>query len=118
MRFSFCNDVSSIHSFIQAIFCSASSSPLLLRGAPDKARILYRSFTPGNCERRTCPRSLRGGQSGIRTHDPSDERRRSTNEPPCSHNVISLTSRSVYCRAEDGACSVDEEQSCNSRDGR
>ena len=34
------------HSFIQAISInSASSSPLLLRGAPDTARILCRSFT-------------------------------------------------------------------------
>src|SRR6218665_2087838 len=35
----------SIHSFNQA-FCSASSSPLLLRGAPYTARTLCRSFTP------------------------------------------------------------------------
>src|SRR6218665_410846 len=33
-------------SFIQANFYSASSSPLLLRGAPDTAGILCRSFTP------------------------------------------------------------------------
>src|SRR6218665_2734749 len=32
-----------IHSFY---FCSASSSPLLLRGAPSTARILCGSFTP------------------------------------------------------------------------
>src|SRR6218665_325378 len=46
-------------------FCSASSSPLLLRSAPDAARILCRSFTPKTHrqlgELRTCPRSLRGG---------------------------------------------------------
>src|SRR6218665_2284775 len=36
-----------IHSFIHSrYFYSASSSPLLLRGAPDRARILCRSFTP------------------------------------------------------------------------
>jgi len=35
-----------IHSFIQTIFYRASSSPLLLRIAPDAARILCRSFTP------------------------------------------------------------------------
>ena len=36
-----------IHSFIHTgYFYSASSSPLLLRGAPDTARILCRSFTP------------------------------------------------------------------------
>src|SRR6218665_4149257 len=35
-----------IHSFIHsAYFYSASSSPLLLRGDPDTARILCRSFT-------------------------------------------------------------------------
>ena len=35
-----------IHSFIHSsYFYSASSSPLLLRGAPDTARILCRSFT-------------------------------------------------------------------------
>ena len=39
------------------------------------ARVSRRSAT-GNCELRTCPRSLRGGYSGSRTHDPSDERRR------------------------------------------
>ena len=37
-----------------------------------------RQSATGNCQRRTCPRSLRGSHSGIRTHDPSDE---STNEP-------------------------------------
>src|SRR6218665_363671 len=34
-----------IHSFIQDIVYGASSSPLLLRGAPDPARILCQSFT-------------------------------------------------------------------------
>ena len=37
------NDGTGIHSFY---FYNASSSPLLLRGAPDTARILRRSFTP------------------------------------------------------------------------
>src|SRR6218665_3863628 len=36
-------------------FCSASSSPLLLRGAPETARILCRNFTP----KRHCDRQLR-----------------------------------------------------------
>jgi len=55
-----------IHSFIRSFsyFYSASSSPLLLRGAPTHhgycAGVSRRSAT-GNCERRTCPRSLRGG---------------------------------------------------------
>src|SRR6218665_1130815 len=36
-----------IHSFIHSgYFYSTSSSPLLLRSAPDKARILCQSFTP------------------------------------------------------------------------
>ena len=36
-----------IHSFIRSsYFYSTSSSPLLLRGSPDTARILCRSFTP------------------------------------------------------------------------
>ena len=41
-------DVVLIHSFIHSFrpFCSASSSLLLLRSAPDTARILCRSFTP------------------------------------------------------------------------
>jgi len=42
-------------------FYSASSSLILLRGAPDTARILCQSCTrsaTGNCERRTCPGSL------------------------------------------------------------
>src|SRR6218665_2534119 len=42
-----------IHSFIHSgHFYSVPSSPLLLRGAPTTARILYQSFTPkptGNC---------------------------------------------------------------------
>ena len=42
--FSF-NQYSFIHSF-RPHFHSASSNPLLLRGAPDTARILCRSFTP------------------------------------------------------------------------
>jgi len=35
-----------------------------------------RQSATGNCEWRTCQRSLRGGQSEIRTYDPSDERLR------------------------------------------
>src|SRR6218665_3934331 len=44
MQSKYCNhNVSFIHS---GHFCSASSSPLLLKSAPDTARILCRSFTP------------------------------------------------------------------------
>src|SRR6218665_2352577 len=40
-------ECSGSHSFIHSgYFYSASPSPLLLRGAPDTARILCRSFTP------------------------------------------------------------------------
>jgi len=46
-------------------FNSASSSPLLLRGAPDysidSVSESKRRSATGNCEWRTCPRSLRGG---------------------------------------------------------
>src|SRR6218665_1415492 len=58
--------------FLFGYFYSASSSSplgLLLRGAPDTARILFRSFS--SKRHRTCPRSLE-----IRTHDLSDERGR------------------------------------------
>src|SRR6218665_1944586 len=55
---------------------SATSSQLLLRRAPDynvdtKSELTRRRAT-GNCEWRTCPRSLNGGQSSIRTCDPPD----------------------------------------------
>jgi len=55
-----------IHSFIHSLyFYSASSCPLLIKGAPDYSiytvlELRCRSAT-GNCEWRTCPRSLRGG---------------------------------------------------------
>ena len=40
-------DIPGCYLFIRSgYFYSASSSPLLLRGAPDTARILYQSFTP------------------------------------------------------------------------
>src|SRR6218665_1347818 len=47
---SYCH-CSFLHSFIYSFihsghFCSASSSPLLVRSSPDTARILCRSFTP------------------------------------------------------------------------
>jgi len=55
-----------IHSFIHSgYFYSASSSPLLLRGAPDYSidtvSELTRRSATGNCEWRICPRSLHGG---------------------------------------------------------
>src|SRR6218665_3721153 len=67
-----------IHFFIQAI----SIAPLKSTTTQRRSRlqhgycveVSHRSAT-GNCDRRTCPRSLSGGQSRILTHDPSDERR-------------------------------------------
>jgi len=50
------------HSFIHSgYFYSASSSALLLRGAPDTAQVLHAEAPQANCEWRTCPRSLHGG---------------------------------------------------------
>src|SRR6218665_282903 len=47
LMFNKCLPYSFIHSFIHTgYFHSASSSPLLLRGAPDTARIPSQSFTP------------------------------------------------------------------------
>src|SRR6218665_3205316 len=57
----FAYQADNIHSFIHSgHFYSAPSSPLLLRGAPDTAQILYQSFMPKRTDsKRTCPRSLR-----------------------------------------------------------
>jgi|SRR6218665_1277819 len=56
---------SQCHSFIHSgYFYSASSSPLLLRGAPDTAWILLGSFTPKHHRQlrvKDCPRPLYGG---------------------------------------------------------
>src|SRR6218665_2051023 len=68
-----------IHSFIQAF----SKAPLQIHYYSEALPtqhgycvcVSHRSAT-GNSERRTCPRSLLGGQSGIRTRKTSDERRR------------------------------------------
>jgi len=68
-----------IHSFIQAISIALPQVLYYSEAIPTQqkycAGISRRSAT-GNCERRTCPRPLRGGYSGSRSHDPSDERRR------------------------------------------
>ena len=63
-----------IYSFIHYwYFYSASAGPLLLRGAPNHSIETVSELTcrsaAGNCEWRTCSRSLRGGQNGIRTCD-------------------------------------------------
>jgi len=73
-----------IHLFIHSrYFYSASSRPLLLRGAPDyiidtESELTRRSATR-NCEWRTCPRSIRGGWSEIRTWDVPDARHQTCN---------------------------------------
>src|SRR6218665_3835618 len=64
-------------------FYNASSSPLLLGGAPDTAWILCRSFTPkctGNCERRTCP--YMAARVGVEPTTLQTIGIDSTNEPP------------------------------------
>ena len=67
-----------VHSFIHSdYFYSASSSPLLLRGAPDTARILCRSFTPKRHRQlraKNLPKVPMWWPSWIRIHAPSDER--------------------------------------------
>jgi len=53
---------------------------LLLRGPPDystdTASELTRRCATGNCDWRTCPRSLRGVLREVRTHDLPDSRHR------------------------------------------
>ena len=74
--------LSKCDSFIHSRYsCSATSSPLLLRGASDYridtvSKLTRSRSATGNCEWRTCPRSLRGGWSGIRTCNPADARHR------------------------------------------
>ena len=46
-------EVHKVHLIYSGHFYSASSSPLLLRGAPDTARILRRSFTPKRHKRQS-----------------------------------------------------------------
>ena len=74
-----------IHSFIWAI----SLAPLQAHYNSEALRTQHkycvrvsRQSTTGNCEWKTCPRSLHGSQSGIRTHDPSKKINKSTNELP------------------------------------
>src|SRR6218665_3083566 len=66
------------YSFIHSDhFYSASSSPLVLRSAPDTARTLCRSFTPKRHRQlrvKDLPEiPIRGSESGSRTHGPSVE---------------------------------------------
>ena len=75
-----------IHSFIQAISIAPLQDHYYSVMFPTQhgycVRVTHQSAT-GNCEWRSYPRSLCVGYSGIRTRDPSNERRESTNQPPC-----------------------------------
>jgi len=75
-----CKSVILIHSF--CYFYSASSSPLLLRGAPDY-QSQHAEAHRLNYLWRTCLESICGGQSGIQTCDPPDAR-----HPPLSHTPL------------------------------
>jgi len=90
----------SFYSFINSgYFSSASSRALLLRGAPnyifDTLSELTRRCATGNCERRTCPKSLRGGWSRIRTCDPPDASDRIHHWATMPHYTVSLSPLSV-----------------------
>ena len=69
---------------------SASSSTLLLRGAPDYSidtvSELTRRSATGNCEWRSCPRC--GGWSEIRTCNPPDARHRTYHWATMQSNVM------------------------------
>ena len=84
-------NLNSLYSFIHSgHFDSASSSPLLLRSAPDTARILCRSFTSKRSRNRelwSLAQGIRGGQSGIRTHEPPVERLRLYQCATTSHTI-------------------------------
>src|SRR6218665_2607119 len=80
----------SVHSFIHSLgyFYSASSSPLLLRGAPDTARILCLSFTPKHHRQSSASEGLAQGpylvtRAGFKPTTLWTKGDESTNEPPC-----------------------------------
>jgi len=68
-----------INLFIQAISIAPLQVHYCSEALPTQheycVEVSHRSAT-GNCKWRTYPRSLRGGETGIRTHDLTDERRR------------------------------------------
>src|SRR6218665_221103 len=78
------------HSFIHSgLFYSVSSSPLLLTGAPDTARILCRSFTPKRHRQLRAtdlpkvPTLYVAARAGFEPTTPRTIDVESTNEPPC-----------------------------------
>jgi len=81
-----------VYSFIHSRhFYSASSGPLLLRGAPDYSTDTVLELTcssaTGNYEWRNFPRCLRGGLIGIRTCDLPDARHRTYDLPDARHRT-------------------------------
>src|SRR6218665_1576021 len=89
--YSLCPNRQFFHAFVHSDhFYSDSSSPLLLRSAPDTARIqcgVSRRSATANCELWTCPRFLLGGQTGICTHEPPVERYRLNQSATTSHKL-------------------------------
>src|SRR6218665_1052296 len=88
-----------IHSFIHSgYFCSASSSPLLLRGTPDTARILCRRFTPKR-HRQLRVKNLLKVPTWWLVWDlnpqPSSRQVLTTNEPPCSTGNLLKVSKYI-----------------------
>ena len=85
------NSHSFIHSFrpfLQRLFKSTSTQKRS-RTQHGYCVGVSRRSAAGDCKLRTCPRSLHGGQSGIRTHDPPVERHRL--------NRCAITSHKLNC---------------------
>src|SRR6218665_737242 len=97
--------MSFIHSFIYSFihsfyFYSTSSSPLLLRGAPDTARIVRRSFTPKR-HRQLRVKNLQKVPTGWLEQDsnPQPFGRNATNLPMSHHTPQSLFVKLfTYCQ--------------------
>ena len=68
------------------------------RHSTDTVSELTRRSTTGNSEWRTFPRSLCGGKSGIRAHDPSDERRQIYQWATMSHRYGWLACKYVHMK--------------------
>src|SRR6218665_1520379 len=80
------------HSFIHSdYFYSASSNLLLLRGAPETARIMCRNFTPKSHRQlrgKDCPRSIRDGyRAGVEPMTLPTKGVDSTNAPHTPHTL-------------------------------
>src|SRR6218665_1713563 len=90
-----------VHSFIQTISIAPLQVHFYSEALPTQhgycAGVSRRSAT-GNCELRTCPRSIRGGWSGSRTHDPPVESYRLNQCAATSHNGYCK----CYCMISNG----------------